>query len=173
MRKGRIEAAGVSARRRCKRSLTPSPLRGKKRSLPDHHRRRTGHRQKGTVRKIKHKLLHGMARQGSTRLCAPRGIRQAAAASNASSVIKASGHECRGVSWAPHGQPSRLAGRPQPARPEFRRRAAQSGLARPASPARQPGKGGSIRPPCAISSPAKSPAGRCVTTRGRNSPSRP
>src|SRR6476619_4421642 len=32
---GRIKDAGVSARRRCKPSLTQSPLRRKKRSLPD------------------------------------------------------------------------------------------------------------------------------------------
>src|SRR5258708_38698139 len=51
-RNGRIKAAG-----RCKHSLTPSPLRGKKRSLPDHHQQRTGHLQKGTVCKIKYKLL--------------------------------------------------------------------------------------------------------------------
>src|ERR1700730_5307031 len=57
-RNGRIKAAGVSASRRCKHSLTPSPLRGKKRSLPDHHQQRTGHLQKGTVCKIKYKLLH-------------------------------------------------------------------------------------------------------------------
>src|SRR3979409_758971 len=57
-RNGRIKAAGVSARRRRKHSLTPSPLRGKKRSLPDHHQQRTGHLQKGTVCKIKYKLLH-------------------------------------------------------------------------------------------------------------------
>src|SRR3979411_1855470 len=57
MRKGPIKAAGVSARRRRKHSLTPSPLRGKKRSLPDHHQQRTGHLQKGTVCKIKYKLL--------------------------------------------------------------------------------------------------------------------
>src|ERR1700732_4593165 len=57
-RSGRIKAAGVSASRRCKHSLTPSPLRGKKRSLPDHHQQRTGHLQKGTVCKIKYKLLH-------------------------------------------------------------------------------------------------------------------
>src|ERR1700704_433463 len=57
-RKDRIKAAGVSARRRRKHSLTPSPLRGKKRSLPDHHQQRTGHLQKGTVCKIKYKLLH-------------------------------------------------------------------------------------------------------------------
>jgi hypothetical protein len=56
-RKDRIKAAGVSARRRRKHSLTPSPLRGKKRSLPDHHQQRTGHLQKGTVCKIKYKLL--------------------------------------------------------------------------------------------------------------------
>src|SRR6202047_4124171 len=56
-RNGRIKAAGVSASRRCKHSLTPSPLRGKKRSLPDHHQQRTGHLQKGTVCKIKYKLL--------------------------------------------------------------------------------------------------------------------
>src|SRR2546421_1040346 len=56
-RKDRIKAAGVSARRRRKPSLTPSPLRGKKRSLPDHHQQRTGHLQKGTVCKIKYKLL--------------------------------------------------------------------------------------------------------------------
>src|SRR3977135_3119197 len=60
-RNGRIKAAGVSARRRCKHSLTPSPLRGKKRSLPDHHQQRTGHLQKGTVCKIKYKLLHFIA----------------------------------------------------------------------------------------------------------------
>src|SRR4029077_3719259 len=57
-RNGRIKAAGVSASRRCKRSLTPSPLRGKKRSLPDHHQQRTGHLQQGTVCRIKYKLLH-------------------------------------------------------------------------------------------------------------------
>src|SRR3984893_9693754 len=57
-RTGRIKAAGVAASRRCKHSLTPSPLRGKKRSLPDHHQQRTGHLQKGTVCKIKYKLLH-------------------------------------------------------------------------------------------------------------------
>src|SRR3984893_6771410 len=56
-RTGRIKAAGVAASRRCKHSLTPSPLRGKKRSLPDHHQQRTGHLQKGTVCKIKYKLL--------------------------------------------------------------------------------------------------------------------
>src|SRR3984893_4339961 len=56
-RNGRIKAAGVSASRRCKHSLTPSPLRGKKRSLPDHHQQRTGHLQKGTVCKIKYTLL--------------------------------------------------------------------------------------------------------------------
>src|SRR2546427_7271110 len=56
-RNGRIKAAGVSASRRCKHSLTPSQLRGKKRSLPDHHQQRTGHLQKGTVCKIKYKLL--------------------------------------------------------------------------------------------------------------------
>src|SRR3981081_2495858 len=56
-RKDRIKAAGVSARRRRKHSLTPSPLRGKKRSLPDHHQQRTGHLLKGTVCKIKYKLL--------------------------------------------------------------------------------------------------------------------
>src|ERR1700724_1177698 len=62
-RNGRIKAAGVSASRRCKHSLTPSPLRGKKRSLPDHHQQRTGHLQKGTVCKIKYKLLQlGRAR---------------------------------------------------------------------------------------------------------------
>src|ERR1700730_15972956 len=65
-RNGRIKAAGVSASRRCKHSLTPSPLRGKKRSLPDHHQQRTGHLQKGTVCKIKYKLLHFRPR-GSTR----------------------------------------------------------------------------------------------------------
>src|ERR1700736_4196981 len=59
-RNGRIKAAGVSASRRCKHSLTPPPLRGKKRSLPDHHQQRTGHLQKGTVCKIKYKLLHRM-----------------------------------------------------------------------------------------------------------------
>src|ERR1700724_960325 len=56
-RNGRIKAAGVSASRRFKHSSTPSPLRGKKRSLPDHHQQRTGHLQKGTVCKIKYKLL--------------------------------------------------------------------------------------------------------------------
>src|ERR1700724_413325 len=62
-RNGRIKAAGVSASRRCKHSLTPSPLRGKKRSLPDHHQQRTGHLQKGTVCKIKYKLLQRSASQ--------------------------------------------------------------------------------------------------------------
>src|SRR6195256_2761007 len=62
-RKDRIKAAGVSARRRRKHSLTPSPLRGKKRSLPDHHQQRTGHLQKGTVCKIKYKLLHLRAKK--------------------------------------------------------------------------------------------------------------
>src|ERR1700732_84797 len=61
-RNGRIKAAGVSASRRCKHSLTPSPLRGKKRSLPDHHQQRTGHLQKGTVCKIKYKLLQEIVR---------------------------------------------------------------------------------------------------------------
>src|ERR1700730_1185071 len=56
-RNGRIKAAGAAASRRCKHSLTPSPLRGKKRSLPDHHQQRPGHLQKGTVCKIKYKLL--------------------------------------------------------------------------------------------------------------------
>src|ERR1700716_4246264 len=56
-RKERIKDAGVSARRRRKHSLTPSPLRGKKRSLPDHHQQRTGHLQKGTVCRVKYKLL--------------------------------------------------------------------------------------------------------------------
>src|ERR1700730_3572689 len=45
MRNGRIKAAGVSARRRRKHSLTPSPLRGQKRSLPDHRQQQTGHLQ--------------------------------------------------------------------------------------------------------------------------------
>src|SRR3977135_150766 len=57
-RKGGIKPAGVSATRLRNPPLTPSQLRGKKRSLPDHHQQQTGHLQKGTVCKIKYKLLH-------------------------------------------------------------------------------------------------------------------
>src|SRR2546421_8366726 len=67
-RNGRIKAAGVSASRRCKHSLTPSQLRGKKRSLPDHHQQRTGHLKKGTVCKIKYKLLHYIAPAGARKM---------------------------------------------------------------------------------------------------------
>jgi hypothetical protein len=76
------------------------------------------------------------------------------------------GNNAAALSCIPHGQLSRFAGCPQTARPEIHGRAAQSDLARPASPACQPPKGGSIWPPCSIFLPVRSLAGRCVTTCG-------
>ncbi len=54
----RARRGSVSPRRRRNPSLTPSQLQGRKCSPPDHHQQQTGHLQKGTVRKIKYKLLH-------------------------------------------------------------------------------------------------------------------
>ena len=114
-----------------------------------------------------HRGRYGAPRN-TTRPCAPMGRRRAVAASNASCIITAFGHERHGG----FGCALRTAITTCRSPPTGSTRNSPPGspirFGSPTSPTCQPRKGGSIWPSCSISSPAKSSAGRCVTTCGQN-----
>jgi putative transposase len=115
------------------------------RSRPESHRKAVNHALLAEMRRVHAADRGDTARPGFTRPCAPRGMWRAAAASNVSCVITASGPESAGFGCAPWTaittcRPHRICSN----RPSWRRGLSRFGW--PTSPTCQPPKGGSIWP---------------------------